>query len=158
MAFWDRIGRALSSFGDWLTKTEYESPAEPVEYQDVEDYPEDTPAYDQGFGDFFTPAEKSWDELPESEFVYERGEGPYPGEWGNNEIHYWDTVADGLVFRDRQNYEDAIEDFEGGYLTPGLSKESREAWRENFAFDMDMPIFDEWEAHREYWDEISPPM
>lgn len=158
MAFWDRIGRALSRIGDYFAAEE--RPPEPVQYEDVDEYPESVPEYEQGgFGDFFgdEPEERYIEDVPDEPFTYDFGQGPYPDDWGANEKHFWDTVADGLVFKDRENYEDALQDFEGGYLTPGLSPEARDAWRQNFAYDMDMPVFEDWEAFRDYWEEISPP-
>jgi hypothetical protein len=161
MAFWSNIGRALRNvFG---TLTNPESPPEPVEFEDDPIYDEPVPEYEQDFGgggggDFFTSEdERSFEDIPEGPFVYTPGDGPYPGEWGASEKGFWDKVAEGLSFRDADNYNDALEDFEGGYLTPGLSQEAREAYRENFGIDMDMPIFENWDDFRDYWEEISPP-
>jgi hypothetical protein len=159
VAFWDRIGRALSAIGDFFSSQEPESPPEPVSTSDDAFYDEPVPEYEQSLGgDFFTTEhERGFEDLPDGPFIYEPGEGPYPGEWTASEKDFWDKVADGLTFRDSENYENALEDFEGGYLTPGLSKEAREAYRENFGIDMDMPIFENWDDFRDYWEEISPP-
>jgi hypothetical protein len=157
VAFWSNIGRALRSIFDTLSNPE--SPPEPVEFEDDYQYEEPVPEYEQaGIGDFFTSEdERSFEDLSDEPFIYVEGQGPYPDEWGASEKEFWDRVAEGLTFRDAQNYEDALEDFEGGYLTPGLSPEARQAYRENFGIDMDMPIFENWDDFRDYWEEISPP-
>lgn len=157
MAFWSNIGRALRSIFDTLSNPE--SPPEPVEFEDDPLYEEPVPEYEQGdYGDFFTTEdERDFEDLPDGPFIYQPGEGPYPGEWGASEKEFWDRVAEGLTFRDAQNYEEALEDFEGGYLTPGISQEARLQYRENFGIDMDMPVFENWDDFRDYWEEISPP-
>jgi hypothetical protein len=164
VAFWDRIGRALQGFGDWLTRSE-ERPPEPAESPFAEPpgpveeeydpfYEEPVPEYEQaGFGDFWGTGEER---DPDEAFIYLR-DGPYPDNWEAREIEFWNEVAGDRAFENEANYEDAQAAFERGFMTQGLSKEEREYYRSEFLENMDMAYFEDWEDFRDYWEEISPP-
>lgn len=158
MPFWRNLGRALQSI--WETITTPESPPEPVEYEDQADYEEPTPQYEQGdygFADSFANIFGGEDERPADEsFVYSPGDGPYPDDWGYAEMDFWDAANDGKSFESPQNYADAQDAFEQGFMTPGLSQEEREAARQEYLIDMDEAYFEDWEDFRDYWEEISP--
>jgi hypothetical protein len=165
--FFRDLGRALRNAFQTIINPERPLPPEPPQEEPYEPffggYEEEPPEYEQGgfggdfFGDepFFGPQEPT----PEHEgsFTYQPGMGPYPDDWGYLEINFWDRVADGLVFRDDDNYGDAQEAFEQGYMTLGLGQYEREEYRQDFAEYTDMPIFEDWEDFRDYWEEISPP-
>lgn len=154
MAFWDEIGRALRGIWDAFSQDQ-ESPPEPVETDESDQY-EEIPEYEQseiepGYS-FGQPPETD-----EGGFVYEPGLGPYPDEWDPLDIEYFDKSFDGRIFENDDQYDEAQEAFEHGYMTHGMTEYERDYWREELDAIMEGTFQPDWEAHRDYWEEISPP-
>lgn len=157
MAFWQNIGRALQNI--WETITHPESPPPPVEFEDEAEepyepgfggYDREPPEYDQGpFGDFFG-GDVEPESPPEGPFTYHEGDGPYMDDWGIDERRFWDEVLDGQVFEDAEQYRDAQDAFDTGFIDPDVDTDDRSYWRDEFLDIMDMIDFD-WEAFREYY-------
>lgn len=152
MAFWDEIGRALRGVWDAMSQGS-ESPPEPVETDADEIQYESPEEFEQsGFGQMRTEPE-----MPGGAWAYEPYMGPYPDDWDENDIQYWDRVMDGQIFENDDQYDDAQMAFQDGYMTMGLSKDEIENYRDELDEILNYTFSPDWEAHREYWEEISPP-
>lgn len=92
-------------------------------------------------------------ELPDEPFQYSGG-GPYPEEWTDAEIRFWDANLEGHAFESGDQYETAQLQFFDGYIAGDdqITTEDRMAARYDFLHDMDMIDID-WESFREYYDD-----
>ena len=172
MAFWDNIWRELRNLYETLTTGDTE-PEEEV----VPEEPEEPQEEGGFFGDLFggdEPEEPSTGgglfgggEPPDEPspggyygaddggyFAYHAGEGPYPEDWGDAEIRFWDRQFDEHFFDDQGQYNRAQPLFYDGYMAKDdeISHEDRVQARDDF---LDETYFDaiDWDAFADYYSE-----
>jgi|SRR5215831_1537904 len=167
-SFWDEIERALRAVFETITNPE--DPPDLDDYFTVPDEDEESegPAIQRGENEGILDRISDWFDVSEPErgdegaqdegyysgdpFIYYSGDGPYPAEWGDAEIDFWDTVVNGKPFQDYDNYDRAMEAFQHGFLDAKemWDMDQRNEYRDDFLEEMYMADFD-WEAFRDYW-------
>jgi len=151
VAWWDNILRELQNIADIFSGRGQDQDEIPEETDDEPGgffgggEPPDEPPGSAGFGD-------DYDE--DGLLPYHAGDGPYPEDWGDAEIKFWDTQFDGHIFDNQNHYDHAQELFYDGYMAGDdeITHEDRIAAREDF---LDWTYFDaiDWDAFEEYYRE-----
>ena len=155
MAIWDTIGRELRHLWEILTTGEAQ-PDEEIGPDDDEEIPEDEPETGGGFFGDDEPEEPppSGGAGEGGYFTYQPGDGPYPDNWGDAEIRFWDRQMGEHIFDNEAQYDQAQEYFYLGYMAGDdeISHEDRVQAREDF---LDETYFDaiDWDAFADYYNE-----
>jgi hypothetical protein len=149
LPIWDNIGRELRNLWEILTGGEpipddipEETEDEPGGFFGGEEPPEEPPG-SAGFGS---------DDEDRGYFGYNAGDGPYPYDWGDAEIRFWDRVAGEHMFFGQENYDEAQRQFELGFIEDDIDTEDRNAAREEFLEQMLWTVMD-WDAFEDYYSE-----
>jgi hypothetical protein len=145
LPIWDSIGRELRNLWEILTG------GEPTD----DEIPEET---DEEPGGFFggeeppeePPGSAGFDE--NEYFAYHAGDGPYPDDWGDAEIRFWDKIAGEHYFWDRDNYDRAQAAFDEGFIEQDIDTDDRKEQREDFLEEMLWAEMD-WSAFEDYYSE-----
>ena len=158
MAFWDNIRRELANLWEILTTGEALPEEEPTPEE-----PEEIEEPGGGFfGDLFGREEA--EEEPSSGgyygaddggyFAYHAVEGPYPEDWGDSEIRFWDRQFDGHFFDNQGQYDRAQPLFYDGYMAGNdeISHEDRVQARDDFLYETYFDAID-WDAFADYYSE-----
>lgn len=146
MAWWDNVLDAVSRIGDWLAGDRDDIPEEtdeePGGFFGGEE-PPDEPSGSAGFDDDFDPDQWFW---------YQEGNGPYHPDWGDNEIAFWEKYAVGHPFDNMTNYENAMEEFNTGFIDMGVDTEERNEARDAFYEETGLVMV--WADFEEYYSEL----
>jgi hypothetical protein len=146
VAWWDNIWRELQNFAERLGG---QGQLEPDEI------PEETDEEPGGFFGGEEPPEEPpgpADYEDRDYFAYQAGEGPYPDDWGDAEIRFWDRQFDEIFFYSRDDFDRAQELFYDGFMRDDIDSVDRVQAREDF---YELTTFDaiDWDAFADYYSE-----
>jgi hypothetical protein len=165
LAIWDNIWRELQNLYEILTggeptpdETPEETDTEPGGFFGGEEPPEEPPAPPFFGGDDEEeqpPGFGQEDDEDRGYFGYNAGDGPYMFDWYEEEQRFWDRIADQHYFLSQENYNEAQEQFNLGFIALGdeVSTRDREEARERFLDEMLWTEMD-WDAFKDYYSEV----
>lgn len=145
MPIWDNIGRELRNLWEILTG------GEPTD----DEIPEETTDEPGGFFGGEEPPEEppgSADFDDDNYYTYNAGDGPYPDDWGDAEIRFWDRLVDEHIFFSQDNYNRAQEAFNEGFIEQNIDSDDRKQQRADFLDELLWTEMD-WDAFEDYYNE-----